>query len=83
MIQGHKGLYVLYRRDKLYYVGLASNLRRRINQHLTDKIAHPDRNKCFENREIMSVHPHSGHQRYFISSRFILTTKKIYADIFS
>jgi len=37
MIQGHQGLYALYRRNKLYYVGLASDLRRRINQHLKDR----------------------------------------------
>ncbi len=39
MIQGQQGLYVLYRRDKLYYVGLASNLKSRVNQHVRDKHA--------------------------------------------
>lgn len=31
------GLYALYKGDKLYYVGLASNLRRRLSQHLRDQ----------------------------------------------
>lgn len=37
MIKGHQGIYALYRKDKLYYVGLASNLRNRINHHLRDR----------------------------------------------
>ena len=37
MVRGHQGLYALYRRDKLYYVGLATNLKRRIRYHLKDK----------------------------------------------
>lgn len=37
MIRGHSGIYALYRRDKLYYVGLASNLMSRLDQHLKDK----------------------------------------------
>ena len=36
------GIYALYRKDRLYYVGLASNLRSRLKQHLKD--AHRD--KC-------------------------------------
>jgi hypothetical protein len=36
-IRGRHGVYALYRRDKLYYVGLASNLRVRLKQHLHDK----------------------------------------------
>lgn len=36
-IRGRHGIYALYRRDKLYYVGLASNLRVRLKQHLHDK----------------------------------------------
>ena len=31
-----QGVYALYRRDKLYYVGLASNLKWRLKQHLKD-----------------------------------------------
>jgi len=31
------GVYSLYKRDVLYYVGLASNLRRRLDQHLRDR----------------------------------------------
>jgi hypothetical protein len=37
MIKGHQGLYALYRKNKLYYVGLASNLRNRIKYHLRDR----------------------------------------------
>jgi len=37
MIQGRGGLYALYRRDKLYYVGLASNLMGRLKSHLRDR----------------------------------------------
>ena len=37
MITGHQGLYALYRRDKLYYVGLATNLKSRIRYHLRDR----------------------------------------------
>lgn len=34
---GRHGVYALYRRDKLYYVGLASNLRNRVRHHLRDR----------------------------------------------
>ncbi len=34
------GVYALYKGDHLYYVGLATNLRNRINDHLKDKHAH-------------------------------------------
>lgn len=37
MTKGHQGLYALYRKNKLYYVGLASNLKNRIKHHLNDK----------------------------------------------
>ena len=37
MIKGHQGVYSLYRRNKLYYIGLASNLRNRIRHHLRDR----------------------------------------------
>ena len=37
MIKGHQGVYSLYKKDKLYYVGLASNLKTRIRHHLKDK----------------------------------------------
>ena len=37
MIKGKSGIYALYNRDKLYYVGLASNLMKRLNQHLKDR----------------------------------------------
>ena len=37
MIRDRDGVYALYRRDRLYYVGLASNLMRRLNAHLNDR----------------------------------------------
>ena len=39
MIRGEQGLYALYRKEKLYYVGLARNLKSRVNQHVKDKHA--------------------------------------------
>ena len=36
-VKGRHGVYALYRRHRLYYVGLASNLRRRLARHLKDK----------------------------------------------
>lgn len=36
LIRGHAGLYALYRDDALYYVGLATDLMRRIRQHQRD-----------------------------------------------
>lgn len=36
-IRGMHGIYVLYRRKKLYYIGLARNLRPRLRAHLRDK----------------------------------------------
>ena len=35
-VSHRQGVYALYRRDKLYYVGLASNLKWRLYQHLND-----------------------------------------------
>ena len=37
LVQTQHGVYALYKNDRLYYVGLASNLRRRVKQHLKDK----------------------------------------------
>jgi len=43
-VLGRQGVYALYRRGKLYYVGLARNLRWRLNAHLKDRLApHWDR----------------------------------------
>jgi hypothetical protein len=39
LVRVQHGVYALYKNDRLYYVGLAVNLRRRINQHLRDKHA--------------------------------------------
>lgn len=36
-VRGRHGIYVLYRRDRHYYVGLASNLRNRLKAHLKDR----------------------------------------------
>lgn len=36
-VRGRNGIYVLYNRDHLYYVGLAKNLHSRLKQHLRDK----------------------------------------------
>ncbi len=38
-VKGHEGVYALFRKSRLYYVGLASNLRSRVKQHLKDKHA--------------------------------------------
>lgn len=39
LVQGRHGVYALYKGDHLYYVGLATNLRNRIKQHLNDRHA--------------------------------------------
>lgn len=39
-VKGRHGIYALYKKDKLYYVGLASNLRNRPKHHLRDRHAH-------------------------------------------
>ena len=36
-IRGRHGIYALYKRERLYYVGLASNLRSRLKTHLRDR----------------------------------------------
>src|SRR2546430_17519267 len=36
-VRRRQGVYALYRRGKLYYVGLASNLRSRLHMHLRDR----------------------------------------------
>ena len=38
-VRQRHGVYALYRRGKLYYVGLASNLRTRLGHHLKDRHA--------------------------------------------
>jgi hypothetical protein len=38
-VRNRQGVYALYRRGKLYYVGLASNLRTRLGHHLKDRHA--------------------------------------------
>jgi hypothetical protein len=39
MARGRHGIYALYRRDRLYYLGLATDLRQRLKQHLRDQHA--------------------------------------------
>ena len=39
-VRGRQGVYALYRREKLYYVGLATNLRNRLKHHLNDRHGH-------------------------------------------
>src|SRR5690349_383591 len=39
MVHRRHGVYALYRKRRLYYVGLASNLRGRLRQHLRDRHA--------------------------------------------
>jgi Restriction Enzyme Adenine Methylase Associated/GIY-YIG catalytic domain len=39
LIKEHHGVYALYKKTKLYYVGLASSLGNRLKQHLKDKHA--------------------------------------------
>ena len=36
-VRGRQGIYALYRKNELYYVGLASNLRNRLKHHLRDR----------------------------------------------
>ena len=38
-VRKRHGIYALYRKNRLYYVGLASNLRSRLNTHLRDRHA--------------------------------------------
>jgi len=38
-VKGRHGVYALYRKGRLQYVGLASNLRNRLKSHLTDRHA--------------------------------------------
>jgi len=39
MARGRHGIYALYRKDRLYYLGLATDLRQRLKQHLRDQHA--------------------------------------------
>ena len=39
LIKGHAGIYALYKGERLYYVGLATNLMGRVKQHLKDRHA--------------------------------------------
>jgi len=37
LVDNKHGVYALYKRDRLYYVGLATNLKRRVKHHLQDR----------------------------------------------
>lgn len=37
LVKNHHGVYALYKKNRLYYVGLATNLRSRIKHHLKDR----------------------------------------------
>jgi hypothetical protein len=37
IMKGYSGIYALYRKNKLYYVGLTTNLLGRVNWHLKDR----------------------------------------------
>jgi len=39
-VRGRHGIYALFKRNRLYYVGLASNLKNRLKHHLKDRHAH-------------------------------------------
>ncbi len=39
LVSGEQGIYALYKGNRLYYVGLASNLPRRVDHHLKDRHA--------------------------------------------
>jgi hypothetical protein len=39
MVKGRHGIYALYRKDRLHYIGLATNLRQRLKQHLRNQHA--------------------------------------------
>ena len=72
---GQQGLYTLYRNDNLYYVGLASNLKNRINHHLKDKhksnwthfslyiIRHADQIKELESLLLRIAYPAGNKQK--------------------
>ena len=49
-VRGEDGIYALYKGKRLYYVGLASNLPRRLNQHLKDR-----HNGCWDRFSIYLV----------------------------
>jgi hypothetical protein len=37
LLRGHSGIYVLYKNDNIYYIGLAKSLHGRIKDHLKDR----------------------------------------------
>lgn len=39
IMKGYSGIYALYRKKRLYYIGLTKNLYKRINRHLKDRHA--------------------------------------------
>jgi len=69
IIEKQQGLYALYRKDKLHYVGLARNLKGRIKNHLNDHhkgkwthfslyiISHPEHTKELESLLLRIAYP--------------------------
>lgn len=56
-VRGRHGIYALFKRNRLYYVGLASDLRKRLKHHLIDRHAHTwDRFSVY--LTIKDEHPH-------------------------
>jgi predicted GIY-YIG superfamily endonuclease len=56
-VRGRHGIYALFKRNRLYYVGLASNLRNRLKHHLIDRHANTwDRFSVY--LTIKDEHPH-------------------------
>lgn len=50
LMRGYSGLYVLYRRNSLYYIGLAKDLFWRLHTHTKDK-----HNKCWDRFAIYRI----------------------------
>jgi hypothetical protein len=73
MIKRKAGLYALYNRDKLYYVGLTVNLKGRLNSHLKDRhkglwdrfsaylVTEDHHIKPLESLVLRIVNPHGNH----------------------
>jgi len=54
LLKGSPGIYALYRREKLYYVGLSKDLKSRIKHHLEDR--HKGKWDAFQVFKISKVH---------------------------
>jgi len=70
LIKGKSGVYALYNRDSLYYVGLASNLMGRLKAHLRD------RHNGKWNRFSVYLTVHDGHMKELESLILRISTPK-------